>query len=443
MAYEVNADGLVAPFHHYAGLSFGNVASMAHAREISAPREAALQGLVKMKMLWDMGLKQLVLPPHPRPMAALLRQHGFKGTVQEVLDEAFEKRKDLFSASWSASAMWAANAATISPSCDTIDGKVHITPANLSATIHRSLEAEFTTSLFKRIFNDSRYFVHHPPVPEEWSDEGAANHSRFAVEHGGKGLHLYAYGRSVYESMAMTPSRFPARQTSEAQLLTILNHGLPEEQIVFAQQHPDAIDAGIFHNDVAAVGNLMFFLCHEKAYLNQHKVLEEIRRKSRVLFSREPYIVVIRNSALPLEDAVETYFFNSQIVSVSKGRMVMIAPEECESHSGVQKVLSEIIGGETRLTDVVYVNVRQSMKNGGGPACLRLRIPLTKEEYDAVHDGVKFSRTLYKQLCHWVMTYYPETLTLGELVTPDFRRQCHEGLLALEDIIGLKGLYQY
>ncbi|EAP0071555.1 succinylarginine dihydrolase, partial [Salmonella enterica subsp. enterica serovar Stanley] len=47
-AHEVNFDGLVGLTHHYAGLSFGNEASTRHRFQMSNPRLAVKQGLLKM-----------------------------------------------------------------------------------------------------------------------------------------------------------------------------------------------------------------------------------------------------------------------------------------------------------------------------------------------------------------------------------------------------------
>ena len=96
--FEVNFDGIVGPTHHYGGLSYGNVPSQAHQRETSYPRQAAIQGLAKMKLLADLGIPQAILPPHERPDITFLRGHGFSGTATEIVRQAFQSRPDLLSA---------------------------------------------------------------------------------------------------------------------------------------------------------------------------------------------------------------------------------------------------------------------------------------------------------------------------------------------------------
>ncbi|MGL5358123.1 MAG: N-succinylarginine dihydrolase, partial [Shewanella sp.] len=86
--FEANFDGLVGPTHNYAGLSFGNVASVTHAAQIANPKAAAKQGLQKAKALADMGLIQGMLAPQERPDLNTLRRIGFSGSDANVLQQA-------------------------------------------------------------------------------------------------------------------------------------------------------------------------------------------------------------------------------------------------------------------------------------------------------------------------------------------------------------------
>src|SRR5579864_4488008 len=165
---EINFDGIIGPSHNYAGLSFGNVASMGHAGQVSQPRAAALQGIDKMRANLALGLVQGVFLPHPRPHRAWLERLGT--TIEEA-------EPALAANAMSASAMWAANAATVSPETDTADGKCHLTPANLRTMPHRSHEWSSTLDQLQIAFRD-RHFEIHPPVPAAFGDEGAANHMR-------------------------------------------------------------------------------------------------------------------------------------------------------------------------------------------------------------------------------------------------------------------------
>src|SRR5438874_9593839 len=253
-AIEINFDGLPGPTHNYSGLAEGNLASERHKSLASNPRQAALQGLAKMKALADRGFAQAVLPPHERPDMAALRAVGFAGDDSAVLRSAAKAAPQLLAACSSAAAMWVANAATVSPSADTADGRVHFTPANLVSHFHRSLEAPTTTRILRAIFADERRFVVHDALPAaaQFGDEGAANHMRFA-EPGTPGVELFVYGRAAFDPDVPAPRRFPARQTREASEAVARRHGLAPQRTVLARQNPEAIDAGAFHNDVVAV----------------------------------------------------------------------------------------------------------------------------------------------------------------------------------------------
>jgi succinylarginine dihydrolase len=430
---EINFDGIVGPTHNYAGLSPGNIAAEKNAQSTSNPKQAALQGLAKMKFLHDLGIKQAVLPPHPRPNLAMLRQLGFTGNDTEILQQAHRQDPRLLAAAYSASAMWAANAATVSPSADTSDHRVHFTPANLITQFHRSLESPITAAILKSIFLFSDDFVHHDPLPaaEVFADEGAANHMRLCDRYGEAGIEIFVYGRNAERSLA----RFPARQTLDASVAITRRHQLNPDRTIFARQSPQAIDAGVFHNDVVAVSNENVLLCHRDAYVDGEKVISEIRQK----FKSDLFIFVAEEAELSLADAVATYIFNSQIVTHADGKMSLIAPIECRDHAGVQRFLHRVLAGKSPIQKIHYVDVRQSMNNGGGPACLRLRVVLSKSQLQKISSGVMFNENLFNHLTTWINRHYRDSLAPSDLADPDL---LNESRVALEELMRLLGLDQ-
>ncbi len=436
-ALEVNFDGLVGPTHHYGGLAPGNLASQTHRRQTSRPRDAALEGLRKMKRLAELGMPQAVLPPHERPDLAFLREHGFSGTDADVVQSALHTRPDLLSIASSASAMWAANAATVSPSADTRDGRVHLTPANLSSTLHRRREPVFTTRLFRTIFADRNRFAVHDPLPDDpaFADEGAANHARLCREHGEPGLEVFIFGRD--EAGAMT-QRYPARQTRAAGEAIAHRHGLSADRTMFVQQNPAAIDAGVFHNDVIAVANETVLLCHAQAYVNQRQVLDELAARFPDLQRIE-----ITSDELTVEDAVSTYLFNSQLITLPNGEMLLLCPGECAEHTGTRAVLDRIVGHNGPIAGVEFVDVRQSMQNGGGPACLRLRVVLTEAELAAVHQPVLLTEQLDRRLADWISRHYREELTIDSLGDPRLVDEVRAALDELSQILNLGAIYPF
>ena len=280
-SYEVNFDGLVGPTHNYGGLSYGNVASQSNSQQASNPKEAALQGLAKMKALMEMGFQQGVLAPQERPDVAALRKLGFAGTDAQVIQQAAQQAMPLLVASCSASSMWVANAATVSPSADTADGRVHFTAANLNCKYHRSIEHPTTSRVLGAMFADPKHFAHHAALPAvaQFGDEGAANHTRFCREYGEAGVEFFVFGRSAFDTRYPAPQKYPARQTLEASQAVARLHGLSDDGVVYAQQNPSVIDQGVFHNDVIAVGNGEALFYHEDAFLDTEQMLAELQGK--------------------------------------------------------------------------------------------------------------------------------------------------------------------
>jgi succinylarginine dihydrolase len=442
MAREFNFDGLVGPSHNYGGLSFGNVASQSNEGQLSNPRQAALQGLAKMRTLHDLGIPQAVFPPHLRPDLSLGRRLGFGGDDAAVLQGLHARAPQLLAACWSASSMWTANAATVCPSADSGDGRVHFTPANLLNKLHRSIESPTTTRILRAVFHDPQRFAVHEALPATSSlgDEGAANHTRLAAEHGGPGVQLFVYGEKASGPLGPKPRKYPARQTLEACEAQVRLAGLAPERVVFAQQHPDVIDAGVFHNDVIAVGNLDTLFFHEEAFLDSARVLAELQEKFLRATGRELRLVCVPTAEVPVVDAVKSYLVNSQLVRTA-GRTVLIAPRESQENERVRACIERLVAGKEPIDEVRYLDLRQSMQGGGGPACLRLRVVLTAQEEAAVAPGVRFSPALHESLVAWVERHYRSELRLADLRDLAFVRECREALEALCGVLGLSGIY--
>jgi succinylarginine dihydrolase len=445
-AFEVNFDGIVGPTHNYSGLSHGNIASVQNQYTLSNPREAALQGLEKMKFMTDLGLKQAVLPPHERPHLPTLRLLGFSGSDPAMITSAFEQAPEILFSVSSAAAMWAANAATTTPSSDSQDKRVHFTPANLSSKFHRSIEHSITGRLFKMIFNHPDYFITHQKLPQgvNFCDEGAANHNRFCQSYGGPGIHLFVYGRSGLKHSEITPSRFPARQTSEASQAVARLHRLNPKHTLFAQQHPDAIDSGAFHNDVVAVGNKNVFLFHEQAFLEKEKLIDTIRRKMRQICHVDMLFMEIKAQDISLSSAISSYLFNSQIVSLPDETMAILAPAECQEDTGVNAFLENMIrSSENPINQLHFSNIRHSMRNGGGPACLRIRIVLTSAELAATHPQIFLTESLYIQLKGWIKKHYRDRLLPHDLTDPNLLYEGRQALDELTRLLNLGSIYDF
>jgi succinylarginine dihydrolase len=412
---EINFDGIIGPSHNYSGLSLGNIASATNKGLISRPCAAALQGLAKMRHNLRLGLAQGILLPHRRPDRAWLAALG--SSVEEV-------PASLRPAAFSASAMWAANAATVSPAPDTADRRCHLTVANLRTMAHRSHEWPETLAQLRLAFAEASAFAVHPPVPPTFGDEGAANHMRLCARHGAPGVEIFVYGRRG--------GAFPVRQHEEASRAVARLHGLDPERTLFVCQSEEAIAAGAFHNDVVAVANEAVLFCHEQAFDDRPSFHAELRR----LFP-ESEVVEVPASAVSLEDAIRSYLFNAQLVTLPDGGMALILPEEARDTPSVWRWLQEMVDADGPIRRLFVVDVRQSMANGGGPACLRLRVVADSAAVDPrfLIDEAKLDR-----LGAVIETHWPEAIAPDDLLQPALWPRLDAARAALLDALDLAEL---
>ncbi len=436
-AEEWNFDGLVGPTHNYAGLSPGNLASEAHRGRISNPRAAALQGLEKMRLLHELGVPQAILPPPPRPAFAWLARLGMGHDAQAALSRAAREAPALLAAAWSASSMWTANAATVSPSADTADGRVHLTPANLAGEAHRRLELESTAATLRAVFADPAVFAHHPPIPDRFGDEGAANHLRLAGDYGSPGVQIFVYG-TPEEPGARRPRRHPGRQHERASRAVARQHGLHPDRVVFVQQDPAAIDSGVFHNDVIASADRDWLWLHEGAWAGGGDRAREISSHLKRA-GVDHRFDLDREENLPLSLAVSTYLYNCQVVKLPGGARAWIGPEEGRGVAAVRTIL-ERFEDEGVVSALHYVDLRESMRNGGGPACLRLRVVLRPHEARAIAGGVAYSEALHRRLADWIESRYRDRVGPADLSDGAFAAECLDVQRGVCERLGLPAL---
>ena len=411
---EINFDGLIGPSHNYAGLSLGNLASARNAGQVSQPRAAALQGIEKMRGNIRLGLKQGIFLPQWRPDGAWLARLG---------TDVGDAEPHIRAAAMSASSMWAANAATVSPAADAADGRTHLTVANLVTMPHRSHEWPQTLAQLRVAFSDARAFVVHDPVPPPFGDEGAANHMRLTERHDLPGVEIFVYGQSG--------GPFPARQHVEASRAVARLHGLAPARALFVQQSEEAIAAGAFHNDVVAVANERVLFTHELAFAD--KALFHARLREALPCAE---IVEVPTSAVSLSDAIKSYLFNAQLVTLPDGAMALILPTEAQETPAVWSWLQQMVAGNGPIRRLVPVDVRQSMANGGGPACLRLRVVADPANIDPrfLVDEAKLD-----DIAGIVSDYWPESIAPDDLGDTRLIARIEQSWLALVDHLQLSG----
>ena len=418
---------------------------MSHGGQISNPRRAALQGLAKMRLVGSLGVGQAVLPPHERPRMSTLRQLGFRGNDEQVLARAASDPltgDHALRLCSSAAAMWTANAATCIPASDSADGRLHLIPANLTSMFHRVLEADTTVRVLRSIFAAEDRFAVHDPLPggAHFSDEGAANHIRLFAS-GLPAVHLFAWGRAAYGASPADgePLRFPARQTREASAALARLGQIDPARALFPQQHPMGIDAGAFHTDVVAVGNGSVLLLHELAFVHLEPLLEQVRN----LLGGTLTVYLAAERDLPVSAAVSTYPFNSQLLTLPGGEMIVLAPLEAAEEPRARAYLESVTTSGGPVKSVRYLDLRDSMENGGGPACLRQRIVLRDEERKAVGARVFLDDALATELEAWIRRHYRDRLAATDLRDVDLWRESCTALDELTKILRLGAIYDF
>lgn len=253
-------------------------------------------------------------------------------------------------------------------------------------------------------------------------------------------VEIFTFGRYAFDSSKPAPSKFPARQTFEASQAIARLHGLSDENTVYIQQNPAVIDQGVFHNDVIAVGNRNVLFYHEQAFLDTEAKLAEIQQK---FGDEKVHFIAVKTSEVSVADAVQTYLFNTQLLTMPDGSMAIIAPTECQENRRVAAYLEELVQRDTPIKRVHYFDVKQSMRNGGGPACLRLRVALNDDELAAVNPAVIMSDGLFERLNRWVDKHYRETLSVDDLRDPQLLTESRSALDELTQILKLGSVYPF
>jgi len=433
---EINFDGLIGPTHNYAGLSRGNLASQKHLNQTSNPQAAALQGLDKMRLIMDQGIPQGFFLPHERPQLMTLRALGFGGTDEEVINQATKQNTALLKNVYSASSMWAANAATFSPSIDSYDQNIHITPANLNSMFHRSIEHEFTKTQLELMFGGIAQV--HKPIKNisGYGDEGAANHLRVCAQHLMPGFQIFVYGSSAFESHL----GIIARQAEEISQAVSTQHQLDPERVLFLKQNEQAINSGSFHNDIVSLANEEVFIFHQEAFADRVELERVLHHLKEHVKGFHP--IEILSEDISLDDLVSSYLLNSQLITVDNNEMMMLLPEEVHNHPNCMRWLEEI-KSSSPIKHLEFVDIRQSMMNGGGPACLRFKAVVNNDEFDKLNEKFLLSPTKLMDLRALVSKHYRDKLYPEDLLDIKLMQESYTFLDELTQLLDLGDIYNF
>lgn len=433
MLIEANIDALVGPTHHFGGLGVGNLASQNHVGAVSSPKRAAHEGLRKAALVANLGIPQFLFLPPVRPNMDLLSRCGFRGMRHEAIKSALVHSPHLLSSAMSSAFMWAANSATFSPAVDCADRRNHFTPANLISSWHRYPEARERESDLKNLFaSTAGKFVIHPALPSivPLRDEGAANHMRLSDQSGTLGFNIFVYGADDNlagqdSSGEVDQQTFLPRQTLEASQAIARQHQLDPNDTFFLQQHPNAISAGVFHNDVIATSHLGLLLHHERAFLNADAELDRLHQRFAQRTGEQLQRIIVSEQQLPLADAVDSYFFNSQLLTPRKmddeSKTVLLCPQQCEVNEHAARLVSQLVEDPgVPIEEVSFVTLQESMANGGGPACLRLRVPIEEELMKQIQAPLRWTPELNAKLSQKIDELYPDSLSIDNFASDDF-----------------------
>ena len=433
---EINFDGLIGPTHNYAGLSQGNLASQKHLNKTSNPQAAALQGLDKMRLIMDQGIPQGFFLPHERPHLKTLRVLGFSGTDEDIINRAAKQNPLLLKNVYSASSMWAANAATFSPSIDSYDQNIHITPANLNTMFHRSIEHEFTQAQLELMFGGVA--IVHDPIENisGYGDEGAANHLRVSEQHLKPGFQIFVYGSSAFE----VHQGMITRQAEEISKAVSIMHQLDPDRVLFLKQNEQAINAGSFHNDIVSLANEEVFIFHQEAFADRvelERTLHHLKDHVKGFHSIE-----ILSEDISLDELVSSYLLNSQLITVKNNEMMMLLPEEVQNHSNCMRWLEEI-KSSSPIKHIEFVDIRQSMMNGGGPACLRFKITVNNDEFNQINEKFLLTPKKLMDLRALVTKHYRDKLNPADLLDNNLVQESYRFLDELTQLLDLGNVYDF
>ena len=433
---EINFDGIIGPTHNYAGLSQGNLASQKNLHQTSNPQAAALQGLDKMRLIMEQGIPQGFFLPHERPHIPTLRKLGFGGTDEEVINQVAKKNPALLKNIYSASSMWAANAATFSPSIDSYDQNIHITPANLNSMFHRSIEHEFTKVQLELMFGVAAQV--HAPIKNisGYGDEGAANHLRVSAQHLKPGFQIFVFGSSAFE----VHQGIIARQAEEVSQAVSTQHQLDPDRVLFLKQNEQAINSGSFHNDIVSLANEEVFIFHQEAFADRVELERVLHHLKDHVMGFHP--IEILSEDISLDNLVSSYLLNSQLITVKNNEMMMLLPEEVQNHPNCMRWLDEI-RSSSPIKHLEFVDIRQSMMNGGGPACLRFKTVVNSDEFDQINKKFILSPEKLMNMRALVSKHFRDKLNPEDLLDIKLMQESFSFLDELTQLLELGCIYHF
>jgi len=117
--------------------------------------------------------------------------------------------------------------------------------------------------------------------------------------------------------------------------------------------------------------------------------------------------------------------------------MTLVVPSECQDNQPVWNWLQQMLAGNGPIRHVKVVDVRQSMANGGGPACLRLRVvadPATVDPRFMLDDAK--AEAMEKV----VAEFWPEQINPADIGSESLAATIRTARAQMLDLLGLTEL---
>ena len=318
---------------------------------------------------------------------------------------------------------------------DNIDNAIHITVANLNSMMHRSIEPKFTYKMLKRILNKkvniNKSLLNLPNI----GDEGAANHIRIAERHNVPGYQIF-----VYSSENISHAKTIERQSLIGSKLIARKNCVEDQRVFYLQQSNRAIRYGSFHNDIVSTANENIFIYHEEAFESTQELKVILAKLKKLVPNFKP--IKILNSEIDLQTIVSSYLLNSQLISLPSGGMMFLLPSEVKQYPNCMQWL-EKISAEEEIKKIKFIDVKQSMRNGGGPACLRLRMIFNENEISSVNKNFLLDDNKIDLLTNLIENKYRDRLQPDDLLDPNLADESLEILDALTKIFKTGSIYNF
>jgi len=125
-------------------------------------------------------------------------------------------------------------------------------------------------------------------------------------------------------------------------------------------------------------------------------------------------------------------------------QVTLLAPIEVRENVRARAAAEAVAASNGPIGRVEYADVRQSMRNGGGPACLRLRVVLTEDELAGTNPAQRLTPELHERLNTWAERHYRDRLAPADLADPKLLDESRAALDELTQILDLgSGFYPF